>query len=143
MQNQQGDVVLFQSLNDGDIEVIDGVVTMNGGLQTAAYLSLFGGNLEDDGVTAGGNWWGNLEEVEPARKYRSETQRLLNSIPAVSGNLLLIQAAAERDLAWFLAEGVAVSVAVSVALTGVKRIEITVNIDGNAEVTFAENWGSF
>lgn len=142
MINQQGDVSLFQTNDDGDIEVVGGVVTMDGGLATAAYLSLFGGNQDDDGVTDEGEWWGNVGEVEPARKYRSETQFLLKSIPAVSGNLLLIEAAATRDLAWFISENVAVSVEVFAALVGINRVEITVNINGDNTVKFTENWGA-
>ena len=46
---QQGDVLLFQTIDDGNVEVINGIITMSGGLDTAAYLSLFGGNEEDDG----------------------------------------------------------------------------------------------
>ena len=52
--NQEGDVLLFQTNDEGDIESIDGVVTMSGGLETMFYLSIFGGN-EDDDATSGNN----------------------------------------------------------------------------------------
>ena len=105
MQNQQGDVKLFQTDNEGDITVRDGVVEMGGGLETAAYLSLFGGNEDDDGLADNPKtWWGNLDEIDPAKQYRSETQNLLRGIPATSGNLRRIEDAASRDLAWFISE---------------------------------------
>jgi phage gp46-like protein len=144
MQNQQGDVKLFQTDNDGEINVRDGLVQMGGGLETAAFLSLFGGNEDDDGL-AGNNktWWGNLDEIDPARQYRSETQNLLRAIPATSGNLRRIEDAAARDLAWFIAERVASSVSVSASIPGVNRIKLTVDIEADGDESrfeFVENW---
>jgi hypothetical protein len=48
--SQEGDVHLFQTVNDGDICVVGGLVEMSSGLDTAAYISLFGGNEQDDGT---------------------------------------------------------------------------------------------
>jgi len=141
---QQGDVKLFQTVNDGEITVVNGVVEMSGGLETAAYLSLFGGN-EDDDVRGSNpfNWWGNLDEVDPVRQYRSETQHLLQAIPATTGNLLRIEDAANRDLAWFLDERVASSVTVEATIPALNRIQITIDIEANGEESsfvFTENW---
>ncbi|ARB06260.1 hypothetical protein SppYZU01_23 [Shewanella phage SppYZU01] len=144
MQNQQGDVKLFQTDDEGDITVRDGVVEMGGGLETAAYLSLFGGNEDDDGLADNPKtWWGNIEEVDPARQYKSETQYLLKAIPATSGNLRRIEDAAARDLAWFIAERVASSVTVSASIPGVNRIKLTVDIEADgieSRFEFVENW---
>jgi Mu-like prophage protein gp46 len=141
---QQGDVLLTQTDNDGDITVTSGVVAMGGGLGTSAYLSLFGGNEDDDGRPDNpGNWWGNLAEEEPAREYRSETQNLLESIPATSGNLRRIEDAAARDLSWFLADRVASSITVSASIPGLNRIKLTVNIEAQGDESkfeFVENW---
>jgi len=144
MQNQQGDVKLFQTDNEGEINVRDGLVQMGGGLETAAYLSLFGGNEDDDGLAENNKtWWGNLDEIDPARQYRSETQNLLRAIPATSGNLRRIEDAAARDLAWFIAERVASSVSVSASIPGVNRIKLTVDIEADGDESrfeFVENW---
>jgi len=144
MQNQQGDVTLFQTDNEGEINVRDGIVEMGGGLETAAYLSLFGGNEDDDGLADNPKtWWGNIEEVDPARQYKSETQYLLKAIPATSGNLRRIEDAAGRDLAWFIAERVASSVTVSASIPGVNRIKLTVDIEADgieSRFEFVENW---
>ena len=65
MAEQQGDVSLFQTNDDGNIEVEGGIVTMGGGLETSAYLSLFGGNEDDDNRTDNpANWWGNIDETD-------------------------------------------------------------------------------
>tara|TARA_R110000772_G_scaffold268728_1_gene398249 strand:+ start:17293 stop:17739 length:447 start_codon:yes stop_codon:yes gene_type:complete len=144
MQNQQGDVKLFQTDNEGEINVRGGLVQMGGGLETAAYLSLFGGNEDDDGLAENNKtWWGNLDEIDQARQYRSETQNLLRAIPATSGNLRRIEDAAARDLAWFVSERVASSVSVSASIPGVNRIKLTVDIEADGDESrfeFVENW---
>ena len=138
---QQGDVLLFQTVDDGNINVENGITEMSSGLETAAYLSMFGGNEDDDGSDGNkDNWWGNIDEVDPVNQYRSETQNLLQSIPATSGNLLRIQSAVERDLAWFIEVGVAVSVAAIVTIPALNRVRITINIDGDTTLVFVENW---
>lgn len=141
---QQGDVLLFQTNNDGEITVTDGVVQMSGGLETAAYLSLFGGNEDDDGLSDNGNtYWGNLDEIDPAMQYRSETQNLLQGIPATTGNLRRIEDAALRDLQWFVNKKIASSVSVVVTIPELNRIKITVEIEAQGEefsFEFVENW---
>lgn len=141
---QQGDVLLFQTDDDGDITVENGLVEMSGGLETAAYLSLFGGNEDDDGRGANSlTWWGNLDEVDPVRQYRSETQNLLQALPATTGNLRRIEDAAGRDVAWFVEQRVASSVIVRATIPALNRIQITIDIEANGEefsFVFTENW---
>lgn len=144
MAAQQGDVSLFQTNDDGNITVDGGIVTMGGGLETSAYLSLFGGNEDDDGSQDNSfAWWANLDEVDPAREYRSETQNLLQALPATSGNLLRIEDAANRDLAWFITEKVASSVNVAAGIPGINKIKLTIDIEAQGEESrfeFVENW---
>lgn len=141
---QQGDVRLFQTNDGGDMSVTGGIVAMDGGLETAVYLSLFGGNENDSGGDgAVSTWWGNLSEIDTVRQYRSETQNLLRSIPATSFNLRRIEDAAARDLAWLISEGAASSVSVFASVQGLNTIRITVTIEAlgeTSEFVFAENW---
>jgi len=143
-KEQQGDVSLFQTNDDGEITVEDGIVTMGGGLETSAYLSLFGGNEDDDGSQDSSfSWWGNLDEVDPARKYRSETQNLLQALPATTGNLRRIEDAANRDLAWFIENKVASSVNVTASIPGINKIKLKIDIEAQGEESsfeFVENW---
>lgn len=143
-KEQQGDVSLFQTNDDGNIEVEGGIVTMGGGLETSAYLSLFGGNEDDDGrVDNRVNWWANLDEVDPVREYRSETQNLLQALPATSGNLRRIEDAANRDLAWFIEKKVASSVKVAAGIPSINKIKLTIDIEAQGEESsfkFVENW---
>ena len=144
MTEQQGDVSLFQTDDDGNIEVEGGVVKMSGGLETSVYLSLFGGNEDDDGrVDNQANWWANIDEVDPAREYHSETQNLLKALAASSGNLRRIEDAANRDLSWFITNKVSSTVNVVASIPGINRIKLTIDIGAQGEETsfeFVENW---
>ena len=141
---QQGDVLLEQTNNNGEISVINGVVAMTGSFETMAYLCLFGGNEDDDGRADNvETWWGNIDEVDPDFRYVSETQNLLQSIPAISANLLKLQAAAERDLAVFTNKNIASSVTVVVSIPALNRVTYTIDIEANGEESsfkFTENW---
>jgi len=141
---QTGDVLLFQTHDDGDITVEDGLIIMTSGFETAAYLALFGGNEDDDGSQdTDKNWWGNLDEADKTKQYRSETQNLLRSIPATVNNLKRIGKAAERDLAFFVTTGVASSVTVVVGMPGLNKISISCIITAKgkeSDFKFIENW---
>lgn len=141
---QQGDVKLFQTPDDGNITVENGVVEMSGGLKTAAYVSLYGGNQADDGRTDNAfTWWGNRDEIDPVKQYRSETQNVLESLPATTNNLRKVEDAANRDLAWFVEKKVASSVSVVASIPALNRIKLTITIEANgieSSFEFVENW---
>jgi phage gp46-like protein len=141
---QQGDVRLFQTDDGGEIQVESGIVAMDGGLETAVYLSLFGGNEDDDGRPSNlATWWGNIDEQLPERRYRSETQNLLRALPATSGNLRRVEDAGNRDLAWLIEQNVASSVSVSASVIGLNRVKITINVEAvgiPSRFEFLENW---
>jgi phage gp46-like protein len=141
---QQGDVLLQQTNDNGDITVVNGVTTMTGSFETTAYLCLFGGNEDDaGGADKSETWWGNLDEIDPDLRYVSETQYLLKSLPAISSNLLKLQAAAERDLAVFTSKSIASSVTVAVSIPALNRVAIAVDIEAVGEKSsfkFTENW---
>lgn len=141
---QQGDILLFQTDDDGDIIVEGGVVEMTGGFETAAYVSLFGGNEDDDGRDDNEfKWWGNLGVTDPAERYVSETQNLLQALAATSANLRRVEDAAKRDLQWFLDKNIASSVTVEATIPGINRLKLIVNIEANGEESqfeFVENW---
>ena len=144
MAEQQGDVSLFQTNDEGNITVEGGIVTMGGGLETSAYLSLFGGDEDDDGrANNPANWWANIDELDPAKEYHSETQNLLQALPATTGNLRRIEDAANRDLAWFITSKVASSVNVVASIPGINKIKLTIDIEAigvESSFEFVENW---
>lgn len=141
---QNGDVKLIQTNNNGDFDVVNGLIEMDGGLQTTVYLALFGGNLDDDKSDQNKfNWWGNIGETEKSKQYRSETQYLVQALPATSSNLKRIEDAIQRDLNFLLTEKIATSFDVNVTIPQVKwlQIDILVNAEGDeSEFTFFANW---
>ena len=141
---QQGDVLLFHTNDDGEITVVNGIVEMTGGFETAAYLSLFGGNEDDaGGADKSKTWWGNIAEIDPANKYVSETQNILQALPATSGNLIKVEDAVRRDLKWFLDKKIASSIDVTVTIPQLNRLKIVVKIEAIGEESqfeFTENW---
>ncbi|MCH9712744.1 MAG: hypothetical protein K0U20_08990 [Proteobacteria bacterium] len=138
------DVLLYQTNDDGEINVENGVIEMAPGLDNAVYLSLFGGN-ED--CSARPNcpftWWGNISEDDDAFKYKSETLFLLKGLPATTGNLHRIEQAAIRDLNWLITNKVASTVLVTVSIPALNRVKILVNIEAEgmeSNFEFVENW---
>jgi phage gp46-like protein len=127
------DVLLCQTVNNGDINLEDGVVELSPGLETAAYLSMFGG----------ADWWGNIDEDVPARRYDARTQALLETLNPSSRNLLRIEEAAKADLAWFISEKVASSVEAVASIPALNKLNllVTIRAEGQeAEFTYVENW---
>jgi len=139
-----GDPLLYQTTDGGNINVVNGIFEMSGGLDTAAYLSLFGGNEDDDGRNDNSfTWWGNIDEIDKAKHYRSETQNLLQSLPATSNNLRRIKEAAKRDLQWMLDKKVATTIEATVTIPTLNAVKITIVIGALGEslnFEFIENW---
>lgn len=135
------DVLLFQTNDGGEINYINGNPEMTDGLETAVYLSLFGGNLDDLGTAADDSkqWWGNVDETVPERRYRSETQALvLRGFAVVTSNLPTIEDAAQRDLAWLVSTGIAGQIEVEASVPGFNRLALEVSItQGDSEFAFS------
>lgn len=145
--NQNGDVELFQTDDNGDIEFLNGFISMTEGFESAVYLSLFGGNYDDDGRD--GNvlqWWANFITTEPTERYRSETQNIIEGLPVTSFNLRRVEDAARRDLSWLLTRSIASSVEVSARVLGRHNLELTIDIKAEgdeSQFVFVENWRSY
>jgi hypothetical protein len=141
----QGDVLLFQAADGGNIIIENNQdVQLTGGFETDFYLSLFGGNQEDDGsINNKNNWWGNLMEDDPAFQFRSRTQNLLISLPLVSGNLRKIEDAIKNDLKSYIDIGAISELSVDVSITGPRRVEIIITALANGKeinLAFLANW---
>lgn len=137
------DVHLFQTDDGGEIRSENGQVDTNDGLETAVYLSLFGGNESDSGLEADDprQWWGNVGETDPARHYRSQTQHLLRSIPATSENLRRVEDAARNDLAWLVEIATRVGATASIPAVNQVRIVTPIEIDDRRyDFVFTEAW---
>lgn len=132
------DVHLFDSVDGGN--VTDDLETRDG-LETAVYLSLFGGNALDDGRPQNlSTWWGNIGENEAAKQYKSEAAFLLRTVPPNTANLKRIEAAAARDLAWLVPEYVN-KIQVKAFMPKLNAVNLTVSLDGLDPLQFRTNWG--
>ena len=132
------DVLLSQTQNDGDIEVINGQVTLCSGLETSVYLSLFGGN------ESGSDWWGNLEET-PSYQYVSETQRILKEIPAIPSNLRRVEECAYSDLKYLIDIKAASDVSATASMPDRSTLQLNISIvaEGVAnDFEFYMNWSN-
>lgn len=141
---QQGDVLIFQTPDGGEITATKGITQMTGGFESAAYLSLFGGNQDDDGTqNSKENWWGNLIEEDPNFHYRSRTQYLLTRLVPISGNLVRLEDAVLSDLQWLIDIGAVDSITSQVSLTGVRKVDINIEILADSKkinIQFLANW---
>lgn len=145
-ESQVADVKLFNAADGGDIEIINGNVTMSSGLDTSVYLSLFGGNEDDSGLQADDSkqFWANLSETDPAKMYRSRFQYALKAMPAIPANMLRVEDAVKADLAWMLAS-VASKVDVAVSMPALNRVSIAIAVsvqDRVYEFAFIKPWGA-
>jgi phage gp46-like protein len=140
--SQQGDVLLFQTTDGGDVIIENGMMEMTGSFETALYLSLYGGNEDDDG-TPTNNWWGNIDETEPSKEYHSNTQHIIDGLPASSANLRRLEDAMLVDLAWFEDEGIANEITSSARISTLHHVDLSATITAEGVETsfqFTDNW---
>ena len=120
---QQGDVLLVQTDDGGDITVENGLVEMTGGIETTVYLSLFGG--DEDGLA----WWGD-------DSYTSNLQIALTTLPLITGNLVRFEQAAELDLA-----DLGVQTTITASIPALNRLRITIDFPVLTAAIFANASG--
>lgn len=114
----------------GDLLLLNGDLELSDGLETALILSMWGGNLKDNGATSGekNQYWGNVIETNEYAKIRSKTQNVSNSVPLTVSALQLVRDAAASDLSWI--DDSDLGEVKSIDADGaVKRIDITAEID--------------
>ncbi len=140
----KGDALWGACPDGGDVDFVDGEPVRSGGLQAAVYISLMGGNQDDDGSPESKlQWWGNSLESDTNRVIRGRTGTLIAGIPMSSGNLLRIEQAAQQDLAWMLSVGAATGIAVTAGIEAARRLVLTVDVeafDTTNTFVFRENW---
>lgn len=132
------DVRIYQAADGGEVDFKNGEPLTADGLESAAYLSLCGGNQEDNGLASGEplQWWANVEEPVAERRMRSELQSVLRGMPAVPFNLRRAEDAAISDLAWMTKE-LEAKVVVEASLPAVDWIALHVEIAiGNTTYPF-------
>ena len=132
------DVLIFNTLDGGELKVQDSAIFLTGGFETAVYLSLFGGQLRDNGSEATDKftWWGNrLDNNELNDVYISRTQFILEGEPFTLSNINNIREAMEQDLQWMIDERIMSSIDVDIFIDSVNSLKITIDLfaEGNEE----------
>ena len=133
------DIHIFDTTYGG--EVTKDLATRDG-LESAVYLSLFGGNRGDDGRQKNPmTWWGNLSTQDLAKHYRGEAAELLATVVPTSANLRRIEDATARDLAWLKSGGFARVVEISASMPALRKVNLVINIDELDPLAFSLDWG--
>ena len=145
--NNRGDVLIFSTLDGADIDIENGIVKMTEGFETAVYLSLLGGNAEDDGTlaTKKKEWWGNkLESNNPEKKLTSRFNNIITGLPATPANLKKIDEAAKQDLSWFISEKIVDKLEIDSNLSNKNRLDIKIILwkdkEKLCETKYSINW---
>jgi len=130
LQIFEGDLLLLDTLDGGDIKLIDDVFISDTSINTAVYLSLFGGNKDDNGkVKNKFTWWGNtLTGVSENEKIVSRFQAVIFGLPMSTKNIQEAETAAAMDLQWIIDEGIGDEVNVSGSAIARNKFKLKVNI---------------
>jgi phage gp46-like protein len=136
----EGDILLIDTADGGDIVIEEGLVKGDRAFNTAVYISLFGGNKNDSGkVKTRKTWWGNTLKSTPVNeKIASRLQAVISAMPLTVKNVREAETAAELDLAWMIKEGIAEKIEASGTTEGKNRFRLLVKIS-NSGTTIYEN----
>lgn len=138
------DVRIYQTPDGGEIDWKNGEPITADGLESSVFLSCFGGNQEDSGLTDGepNQWWANVEISDPAQRMRSQLQSVLRGMPAVPYNLNRAEDAAMADLAWMTPElDAKVSVSASIPELDQLGLHVEIQIGTNKyQFDFTSRW---
>lgn len=146
MSNFEGDVLLIETPDGGDIVLEGGLVKPCKDFSTAVYLSLFGGNKDDAGTVKNRHtWWANtLKETQESEKMISRFQAVITGLPLSIKNIRKAETAAALDLEWLKSEGAADEIIAAGKTKGrnsfVLRIEIKNKGQKLYEKEFALLW---
>lgn len=136
-----GDVFLEGEGGVGDLVVENGLVQDCRDFSTSVYLSLFGGNAEDDAGRDTETWWGNLiPGTMENEKMFSSFYAITSGLPLNSGNIKKAVAAAERDLHWMIKEGIADDIEATISAENIKQIHLTVRVSKEGKNVFKDTY---
>lgn len=124
-----GDVLLVSTPDGGDIVLNDGLIADCRNFDTAAYLSLFGGNRDDPDRRPRETWWGNLVPGTKSEEWmHSEFGATVEARALTAASLRASAQAAERDLAWIKDKAGADDVDVRISAEDSKRVVLAVDV---------------
>jgi phage gp46-like protein len=130
LQNFEGDLLLEDTQDGGDIIIENELFVNDRTFKTAVYLSIFGGNKDDNGkVKNNKTWWGNtLGGTTENEKLVSRFQAVIFGLPMTIKNIESAENAASLDLKWIIDEGIADKIKVSGHAVSRNRFTLSVEI---------------
>lgn len=142
MSDFEGDVLLIETPDGGDIVVEDGLIKPCKDFSTAVYLSLFGGNKADDGkVKNSRTWWGNvLEDLNEDEKMVSRFQAVVLGMPLSVKSMREAERAASLDLNWFVEKKIADEIRTSGRIKERNNFLLSVEIKKEGKTLYAEEF---
>jgi phage gp46-like protein len=148
LQIFEGDLFLEDTPDGGEIRIENDLFVSDRSFNTAVYLSLFGGNKDDNGkVKNNKTWWGNtLGGTAENEKLVSRFQAIIFGLPMTTKNIQDAETAARLDLKWLVDEGAADKIITAGRAAGRDRFALTVQIRSGGksiyENTFPLFWRS-
>ena len=142
MSDFEGDVLLVETPDGGDVVVEDGLIKPCKDFSTAVYLSLFGGNKADDGkVKNNRTWWGNvLAGVREDEKIISRFQAVIIGMPFSIKNIRAAENAARLDLNWFIEKKIADEIKTSGRIKERNSFLLSVEIKKEGKTLYGEEF---
>jgi phage gp46-like protein len=143
-QDFEGDLLLIDSSDGGDIQIEDGLFVPDCAFGTAVYLSLFGGNAEDAGkVKNSKEWWGNTIDSVSVEKITSRFQAIIAGLPMTTKHIQEAEIAAGLDLAWIKDEGVADEITIDGRAGQSNRFYLQVDIKASGKSIYDNTFSVF
>lgn len=142
MSDFEGDVLLIETPDGGDVVVEDGLIKPCKDFSSAVYLSLFGGNKTDDGkVKNSRTWWGNvLEDLSEDEKMISRFQAVVLGMPLSVKNMREAERAASLDLNWFIEKKIADEIKASGRIKERNNFLLSVEIKKEGKTLYDEEF---
>ena len=128
----EGDVKLFNTESGGDIKYVNGQPVMDGGLETAAYISLF--------TLAG--WWGNEFATDENKELGSEYLNI-TEFPLATSTIRDAEELSADALEWMINSGLADSVETEAEIPNPAQLNTEISIFRPGLIDtfkFAANW---
>jgi phage gp46-like protein len=133
---RQGDILLYNTSDGGEIKNENGEPEMDGGFENAVFLSMF----ESDGKPH----WTDEYKTESA-KGKAEFYNFIIGNTKTIGNINHAVLLLEKDLEWIKTDTIADTINIDIEDTDVNRILVSIEILANGETLFENkyeiNWG--
>ncbi|MCL2381360.1 MAG: hypothetical protein FWC64_07165 [Treponema sp.] len=138
LQPFRGDILLYDTPDGGDINITEGLIESDSAFNTAVYLSLFGGNKDDNGrIKNRKTWWGNiLRGVNENQRLVSRFQAIVFGLPMTTKNILNAEEAARLDLAWVIGEKIADEILTDGRAITHNRFNLQVKINAKGQTIY-------